>query len=136
MDFALVSASPAAQVGALGVIHVHPEERAFRDLCAEIGRDTYSIVSLRECAPYFQRALDSIQAHPENRQQYVSVFQDMVHTDTAANRVGSHYLLDYCMHTLRWPEVAEKIQERMKDAWLHNSEGESLVKILSYYLAA
>ena len=117
----------------LGVIHVQPEEQAFRDLCDDVCKKTFSTLLLEDCEPEFQRVVDRVQTHPEHRQLYASVFQDMVHTDTRDRVVGSHYLLGYCMRVLRWPEVADKIRDRMKDEWLYNPEGEYLKKILAYY---
>jgi hypothetical protein len=103
---------------------VHPEEQSFRDLCADIHRMTERVISLRDCEPEFQRALDRVQAHPEHRPLYAAVFRDMIS--------GGHYLLGYCMRTLRWSEVADAVRKRMADEDIHNSEYESLREVLSY----
>jgi len=115
-----------AELGSLAVVRVHPEEQSFRDLCADIHWKTERVISLRDCEPEFQRALDYILAHPEHRELYAAVLRDMVHY-----RVGSHYLLGYCMRTLRWPEVADTVRQRMAED-IHNSEYESLREVLSY----
>lgn len=42
---------------------------AFRKLCTDVYRDTKFLHDLKDCFPHYQRVLDYIIAHPEERDE-------------------------------------------------------------------
>ena len=59
---------------------------------------------MEECAPEYQRVLDYIQIHPEERSVIVQAFRDTL-IGTSGPSPANIYLVRFCMRVLKWPEI-------------------------------
>ena len=82
---------------------------AFQTLCAEVARDTKFLHELKDCHPHYQRVLDYIIAHPEERDEMAA----------ALSRSFDIYLWLFLMPTLKWPEVRAAAEARWNDGGNH-----------------
>ena len=87
---------------------------AFHELCIEVGRATNFLHSLEECRPHYQRVLDYIVAHPEERDAMAAALSGSFYGRPGA-AAASTYLLQFLMESLKWPEVRVAAEERSND---------------------
>jgi hypothetical protein len=103
---------------------------AFQQICAEVERATRFLHTVQECRPQYQRVLDYIMTHPEERDSIASSLSGSLTGRSDAAR-ASIYLVQFLMETLRWPEVRRAAEERFNDggnAW-YAHEIDSLLKV-------
>ncbi|MEY2536858.1 MAG: hypothetical protein QOG67_598 [Verrucomicrobiota bacterium] len=91
-------------------------------LIRDVSRATYGTVVLADCEPEFSRVLEFVRARPQARAQFVGIFRHDL----------SGYITRFCMRHLQWQEIVEAARERMREE-IHNSEYESLQKLLAVY---
>jgi hypothetical protein len=87
---------------------------AFHLLCAEVARDTKFLHNLKDCFPHYQRVLDYIVAHPEERDEMAAALSGSLY-DKPGAAAASVYLLQFLMESLKWPEVRLAAEERWND---------------------
>ena len=87
---------------------------AFRKLCLEVSRDTKFIHELMDCYPHYQRVLDYITTHPEEREEMVSGLVGCFY-DKPGFVTADVYLLHFLMKSLKWPEIKAAAEERWND---------------------
>jgi hypothetical protein len=79
---------------------MHP----FLELCREVSSKTRSAAFPEESEPEYQRVLDYIRAHPEERSFIADAFcHGLIGRDGPAP--ADIYLTRFCMRTPKWPEV-------------------------------
>jgi hypothetical protein len=79
---------------------------AFRQLCAEVHSATQTISSLEQCRPHYQRVLDYILTHPEERDEIATALSRLVRLGWQPDGLRSQiYLVQFLMETLKWLEV-------------------------------
>ncbi|HEY6166418.1 MAG TPA: hypothetical protein VI454_00170 [Verrucomicrobiae bacterium] len=103
---------------------------AFCDLCAEVERATAFLHELDKCRPHYQRVLDYINAHPEERDEMAAALSGSFYGRPGAAR-ASVYMLQFLMQSLKWPEVRVAAEERWNDGGNHfyDCEMKSLLAI-------
>jgi hypothetical protein len=97
----------------------------FTELIRDVDRATYGTVVLADCEPQFSRVLAFVHSHPRSRPQLVDGFRSIL----------SLHITRFCMRPLQWPEIADAARDRMRED-IHNSEYESLQKLLAVYESA
>jgi hypothetical protein len=107
---------------------------AFHILCAEVARDTKFLRELKACYPHYQRVLDYIVAHPEQRDKMAAALSGCFY-DRPGAAIASVYLLQFLMKSLKWPEVRAAAEERRKDGGNHFHDTE-IKQLLEIYGAA
>ena len=77
------------------------EMNAFLTLCNEVLHATGFISSYEECCPHYQRVLDYIIIHLDEREDMSKVLSQLV-TDGGYNQIA---LVQFLMESLKWPEI-------------------------------
>ncbi len=109
---------------------------AFRQLCAEIDRATQTTISLEECRPHYQRALDYVRAHPQERDEIASLLARHVSVGYVEGGLRSDIsLVQFLMATLKWPEVRAAAEERFGDGG-NASDAHEMQELIRVYDAA
>jgi hypothetical protein len=98
---------------------------AFTTLFKEVSGATKFLHTIEECRPQYQRILDYIHAHPDERASIASFLAE--HFDI--------YLLLFLMPSLRWPEVRVVAEARYNDGGNHFHDSD-LRELLEIYSAA
>lgn len=107
---------------------------AFLKLCDEVERDTASARNFVERRPHYQRVLDYIIAHPEERDELATALSRSFYPgEGAAN--ASIYLLLFLMESLKWPEVRVAAEHRYDDGGNHMYDSE-IKRLLDIYEVA
>ena len=94
----------------------------FRTLVWDIDFATGMMSSLADCEAQYARLVTFVLSNLEARPVFVQCFRDILGCD----------ITRFCMGHLQWPEIAQAARDRMKED-IHNSEYESLQKLLSVY---
>ena len=76
----------------------------FLQVCQDVAKVTRYIQSFEQCRPHWQRVLDYIHSHPEERPSIVLALTRIL-TEEDGAAPGGLYLLQFLMESLRWPEV-------------------------------
>ena len=105
---------------------------AFHELCTEVYRATKFLRSVEECRPHFQRVLDYIIAHPDERDAMAAALSASFY-DRPGAASADIYLLQFLMESLKWPEVRAAAEERWNDGGNSVPEIKDLLKI--YHVA-
>jgi len=95
---------------------------AFQTLCDEVARDTKFLHELKDCHPHYQRVLDYIVAHPEERDEMAAAL---------SHRFDIYPCL-FLMPILKWPEVRAAAEARCNDGGNHFHDGD-IKKLLEIY---
>ena len=103
----------------------------FVDLCRDVCDKAEYLPPLGERTPHYQRVLDYILAHPEERNRIADLFAAHVRQPTREVRM-SIGLLRFCMRTLKWPEVKRAVERAYKEEVNGMYAGE-LQSLLSVY---
>ena len=107
---------------------------AFLTLCSEVYRDTKFLHLLKDHFPHYQRVLDYIVAHPEERQEMATALSGSLN-GKPGSAPASIYLLQFLMKRLKWPEVRAAAEERFNDGGNHFHDVD-LKELLDIYGAA
>ena len=107
---------------------------AFHKLCEEVARDTKFLHMVSDCHPHYQRVLDYIVAHPEERDEMATALSGSFYGRPGA-AAASIYLLLFLMPSLRWPEVRIAAEARYNDGGNHFHDSD-LRELLEIYNAA
>jgi len=86
----------------------------FCKLCADVARDTKFLHNLEDCRPHYQKVLDYILAHPEERDELASAL-----CGGSPRAEASIYLMQFLMETLKWPEAIAVAEARLNDGGNH-----------------
>jgi hypothetical protein len=109
---------------------------SFRQLCTEIDRATKTIITLEQCEPHYQRVLDYIRSHPEERDDIATLLANHVRHGYCPGGLRSDIsLVRFLMAVLKWPEIKAAAEERYNDGG-NASYGHEIQKLLSVYDAA
>jgi hypothetical protein len=109
---------------------------AFRQLCAEVDRATQTTSSLEQCRPHYQRVLDYIRAHPEERDIIAALLARHVRVGYVEGGLRSDIsLVQFLMAALKWPEVRAAAEESFDDGG-NASRAHELQELLGVYDAA
>lgn len=102
---------------------------AFLQLCAEVDGSARLLHSIEECQPHYQRVLDYIMEHPEERSFIARALTSVLTGETGAAR-ASIYLLQFLMQSLQWPEVRLAAEHFSFDgnAW-YDHEIQKLIRV-------
>ena len=87
---------------------------AFHELCLEVWRVTKYLHRVDECCPHYQRVLDYIVSHPDERDAMAAALSGSFYGRPGA-AAASTYLLQFLMESLKWPEVRVAAEERSND---------------------
>src|SRR5215471_12872116 len=87
---------------------------AFNELCTEVARDTKFLHLVADCYPHYQRVLDYIVAHPEERDEMATALSRNFY-DSPGKAPASIYLLQFLMERLKWEEVKSAAEQRWND---------------------
>jgi len=98
---------------------------AFTTLFKEVSDATKFLHTIEQCRPHYQRILDYIHAHPDERDGIASFLAE--HFDI--------YLLLFLMPSLRWREVRAVAEARYNDGGNHFHDSD-LRELLEIYNAA
>lgn len=79
----------------------HCMSEEFSKLCNDVLRGAKFITSYEECCRHFQRVLDYIGGHPEEREEIIEILSQHV-TDGGYTEVA---LAEFLMSSLKWPEI-------------------------------
>src|ERR1700704_6362250 len=82
---------------------------AFSRLYDEVSAATKVLHTVEQCQLHYQRLLDYIQAHPDERETIARVLV----------RGFDIYLLQFLMQSLKWSEVRAAAEERWNDGGNH-----------------
>src|SRR5688572_14422664 len=82
--------------------------QTFRELCNEVIRATDFIASYEQCRPHFQRVLDYIVSHSDERTDIVAFLSQLV-ADGGYTEIA---LVQFLMESLQWPEIRAAAQSR------------------------
>jgi hypothetical protein len=104
------------------------ELHAFLDSCAQVNSRVKTRIWPEERECEFQRILDHVRAHPDERAIYARAFRMIIF----GHRHITDDIVHFSMRQLSWPEVADAVRERMSQE-IHNSEYAALQKILELY---
>lgn len=77
--------------------------QTFPELCVEVRRSTKFISYYEQCRPHYQRVLDFIVSHPEQREEVAALLCELV-KDGGYTEIA---LVEFLMDSLRWPEVRD-----------------------------
>jgi hypothetical protein len=78
----------------------------FKKICLEVDAATKFLHSIEECRPHYQRVLDYIIAHPDERDSFaIALSNASSQTGKPGTVRADIYLLEFLMETLHWPEV-------------------------------
>jgi hypothetical protein len=109
---------------------------AFRQLCAEVDRATQTTISLEQCRPQYQRVLDYIRAHPEERDEIAALLARHVRVGYEDGGLRSHIsLVQFLMAALKWPEVRAAAESSIDDGG-NASRAHEMQELLGVYDAA
>jgi hypothetical protein len=86
----------------------------FRKLCVDGYRDTQFLHDLKDCFPHYQRVLDYIITHPEQRDEMAAALSGSFYNKPGA-AVAEIYVLQFLMQSLKWPEIREAAEMRWND---------------------
>jgi hypothetical protein len=107
-----------------------PARDEFRALCIEVQNRTRDEVYIENCSAQFDRVLEFVSAHPEERDVFAEAFAGSI-TGRLTFPAGIH-LIRHCMRTLRWSEIASAAEQRLSDGGNHFWDSE-LKKLLEEY---
>src|SRR5579859_4252020 len=91
----------------------------FQQLCSDVDIATRFTHLFEDRRPHYQRVLDYILAHPEERDAIAASLSHSLTGEPGGAR-ASIYLLQFLMESLHWPEVKAAAQEQFNDggnAW-------------------
>jgi hypothetical protein len=86
----------------------------FATLYKEVSDATKFLHTVEQCRPHYQRLLDYIQDHPDER-------------DSIAALLAQHfdiYLLQFLTPSLKWPEIRAAAEQRWNDGGNHFYDSE------------
>ncbi len=86
----------------------------FHKLCADVARDTKFLHVLEDCFPHYQRVLDFIVTHPEERNEIAAALSGSFYRKPGSV-AASIDLLRFLMKSLKWPEIKAAAEERWND---------------------
>jgi hypothetical protein len=89
--------------------------KAFLEVCADVDRATQTIFHVEDCRPHYQRVLDYIVTHPEERDEIAHILSRHVRRGYVPGGIRSDMsLVQFLMETLKWPEVRAAAEEMFK----------------------
>ena len=105
---------------------------AFHQLCAEVDRAAHTAVSLEPCHPHYQKVLEYILAHPEERDEIATALSRVVGREHQPGGTrGRIHLVQFLMESLQWPEIKAAAEERYDNGGhaLYGREIQDLLKV-------
>jgi hypothetical protein len=96
----------------------HRMSEAFRKLCLDVAHDTKFLHELKDCYHHYQRVLDYIVAHPEERDEMAAGLAGCFYGKPGCV-AADVYLLQFLMKSLKWPEIKAAAEERWNDGGNH-----------------
>lgn len=89
----------------------------FWNICDEATRHLDETYSASGVIPYGARILEVIEKHEDRRADFVQAFVEAIDKPDACDK----WLIQFCMHALRWPEAKEKFEEQCRKATEQNN---------------
>lgn len=89
----------------------------FWNICNEATRHLDETYSASGVIPYGARVLELIEKNEDRRPDFVEAFLDGLDKPDVCDK----WLIQFCMHALRWPEAKEKFEELSRQAIEQNN---------------
>ena len=99
--------------------------QTFPELYSEVMRATKFISSFEQCCPHYQRVLDYIVSHPDQRDDISKLLCELV-VDGGYNQIA---LLQFLMKSLKWPEIRVVAEARCEQEGNMYREVKDLVDV-------